>query len=219
MAAERAHRAGGGDAGTGEEGDAPPVFSGAVAALRTALLRPEVALAPLPAPRRLAPYAHALEATVHDGEEELADGRFVLLHDPQGQEPWQGTFRVVTLGRTTLEPELANDPLLPEVTWSWLTGALEAHGCPHSMPSGTVTRSGSHFFGALADRPPESELEIRASWTPFAAERSGEGAPDAAGHLAAWCDLLCQCAGLPPEQQAGGGAVVPLPQRRGPQLR
>ncbi|HET6636502.1 MAG TPA: DUF3000 domain-containing protein [Streptomyces sp.] len=219
MAAERTHRAGGGDAGTDKGDDAPRVFREAVAALGAALLRPEVALAPLPSPRRLAPFAHALEATVHDGEEELADGRFVLLHDPQGQEPWQSTFRVVTLGRTTLEPELANDPLLPEVTWSWLTGALEAHGVAHSRPSGTVTRSGSHYFGGLAERQPESELEIRASWTPFAAERADEEAPDSAGHLAAWCDLLCQCAGLPPEQQSGGGAVVPLPQRRGPQPR
>jgi DUF3000 family protein len=217
MASERTHRAGGGDAGTGAEDEAPPVFREAVAALGAALLRPQVALAPLPAPRRLAPYAHALEATVHDGEDELADGRFVLLHDPEGQEPWQGTFRVVTLGRTTLEPELANDPLLPEVTWSWLTGALQTHGAAHSRTSGTVTRSGSHYFGALAERQPESELEIRASWTPFAAERTSEGTPDAAGHLTAWCDLLCQCAGLPPEQHAGGGAVVPLPQRRGPQ--
>jgi hypothetical protein len=218
MAAERAHTAGGGGDGSGGE-DVPLVFREAVAALGTLRLRPQVALTPLPSPRRLAPFAHALEATVHEGEEELADGRFVLLHDPYGQEAWQGTFRVVTLGRTTLEPELANDPLLPEVTWSWLTGALEARGTDHSRPSGTVTRSGSHFFGALAERQPESELEIRASWTPCAAERAEEGAPDAAAHLAAWCDLLCQCAGLPPEQSHGGGAVVPLPQRRGRQPR
>ncbi|MBI0300033.1 DUF3000 domain-containing protein, partial [Streptomyces sp. PRKS01-29] len=44
------------------------------------------------------------------------------------------------------------------------------------------------------------------------------GVPDTAGHLAAWCDLLCQIAGLPPAGAAEAG-VVSLPQRRGPQAR
>lgn len=197
-----------------EEDDAPLAFRQAVAALDVVPHRPEVRFGALPAPKRLAPFAHALEATVEDEGEELADGRFVLLHDPDGQEPWQGTFRVVTLGRTELDPEMAADPLLPEVTWTWLTGALEAHGLEHTAPSGTVTRSGSYFFGGLSGRAAQAELEIRASWTPSAAGRT-DGVPDAAGHLAAWCETLCQCAGLPP----GGGAdapVVSLPQRRGP---
>jgi len=198
--------------------------------------RPEVRLRQLPAPQRLAPFSYALEATVTsllragqesaDEPEELADGRFVLLHDPAGQDSWQGTFRVVTLARTELEPEMAADPLLPEVSWSWLTGALESRSAGYSEPSGTVTRSGSSFFGGLADRPQRTELEIRASWTPHTAAGAAKGAsggaadataaPNLASHLAAWTELLCQCAGLPPES-GDGGAVVPLPQRRGPQ--
>ncbi|MGW7514916.1 DUF3000 domain-containing protein [Streptomyces sp. NPDC054796] len=224
---------GGGTEGAGGD-DVPLPFRQAVAALNSARPRPEVQLSQLPAPKRLAPYAYALEAAVtaagaEADAEELADGRFVLLHDPAGQDPWQGTFRVVTLIRAELEPEMATDPVLPEVTWSWLTGALEAREAPYTEPSGTVTRSGSYFFGGLSSREPQSELEIRASWTPRATGQAGptgqcgpkgQGAvPDVAAHLSAWCELLCQVAGLPPENGDGDSAVqvVQLPQRRGPQ--
>ncbi|MFG2606188.1 DUF3000 domain-containing protein [Streptomyces sp. NPDC048514] len=196
-------------------GGLPPVFRAAVDALRTARVRSQVEVEPTPAPQRLAPYAHALEAVVVDGEQELADGRLVLLHDPAGHEAWQGTFRLVTLVRAELEPEMAADPLLPEVCWSWLTGALQARGLGYGEPSGTITRAASHYFGGLAERPAASQIEIRASWTP----REGRGGvPDTGGHLAAWCDLLAQVGGLPP---AGPGdtSVVTLPQRRGPQSR
>ncbi|NBM20831.1 DUF3000 domain-containing protein [Streptomyces sp. GC420] len=197
-------------------GDSAPLpFRKAVEALRTARLRPEVEIEATRPPQRLAPHTFALEAVVLDGEEELADGRLVLLHDPAGHEAWQGSFRLVTLVRAELEPEIATDPLLPEVSWSWLTGALEARGLAFEEASGTVTRAGSHYFGGLADRVPTTQIEIRASWTP----REGlGGVPDTAGHLAAWCDLLCQIGGLPPVGAADAGVVsLPLPQRRGPQ--
>ncbi|MFF2652186.1 DUF3000 domain-containing protein [Streptomyces sp. NPDC058045] len=197
-----------------ESADAvPPPFRSAVEALGAARLRPQVEIEPVPPPRRLAPYAHALEASVVEGEDELADGRLVLLHDPAGHEGWHGTFRLVTLVRAELEPEMAADPLLPEVCWSWLTGALGARGLSYGEPSGTVTRAASHYFGGLSQRPAASQIEIRASWSP----REGAlGVPDAAAHLAGWCDLLCQVAGLPPTGPADG-SVVTLPQRRGPQ--
>ncbi|MFF8290145.1 DUF3000 domain-containing protein [Streptomyces sp. NPDC016309] len=196
----------------------PPAFRQAVDALRGARLRPEIEVDPSRPPQRLAPYAYALEAAVVDGDEDLADGRLVLLHDPAGHEAWQGTFRLVTLVRAELEPEMAADPLLPEVSWSWLTGALEARGLSYEEASGTVTRAGSHYFGGLAERRPATQIEIRASWTP----REGRGGvPDTGAHLAAWCDLLCQIGGLPPSVPTpldpGTAAVVSLPQRRGPQ--
>ncbi|MFI5754821.1 DUF3000 domain-containing protein [Streptomyces sp. NPDC051569] len=206
------------------EGDSvPPAFRQAVEALRTARLRPGIEIDPTPPPKRLAPHAYALEAAVVEGEDDLADGRLVLLHDPAGHDTWQGTFRLVTLVRAELEPEMAADPLLPEVCWSWLTGALEARGLSYGEASGTVTRAGSHYFGGLAERGPTTQIEIRASWTP----REGRGGvPDSAAHLAAWCDLLCQIAGLPPAAPGAvpgagdsgtGAGVVSLPQRRGPQ--
>ncbi|MEV0847302.1 DUF3000 domain-containing protein [Streptomyces sp. NPDC049954] len=207
----------GGAAGTPGAGaggdDTPPAFTAAVEALRAARPRPEIEIEPTRAPQRLAPFAHAVEAAVVDGEEDLADGRLVLLHDPAGHEAWKGTFRLVTLVRAELEPEMAADPLLPEVCWSWLTGAFQARGLAYGEASGTVTRAGSHYFGGMRERPPASQIEIRASWTP---REGANGVPDTAAHLAAWCDLLSQIAGLPPATAPGEAAVVSLPQRRGP---
>jgi hypothetical protein len=198
------------------EADATPLpFRAAVDALSAARLRPQIEVEPTPPPKRLAPYSYALEAAVVDGDQDLADGRLVLLHDPAGHDAWQGTFRLVTLVRAELEPEMAADPLLPEVCWSWLTGALQTRGLTYGEPSGTVTRSSSHYFGGLSARPAASQIEIRASWTP----REGVGGvPDTAAHLASWCDLLAQVAGLPPAVP-GDASVVTLPQRRGPQSR
>jgi hypothetical protein len=199
-------------------GDSAPLpFRQAVEALHVTRLRPEVEIERTRAPQRLAPFTYALEAVVAVDEEELADGRLVLLHDPAGHDAWQGTFRLVTLVRAELEPEIAADPLLPEVSWSWLTGALQTRGLAFAEASGTITRVGSHHFGGLAEREPTTQIEIRASWTP----REGlGGVPDTAGHLAAWCDLLCQIGGLPPAGPADPGVVpLPLPQRRGPRPR
>ncbi|MFI6435638.1 DUF3000 domain-containing protein [Streptomyces sp. NPDC050759] len=196
-------------------GAAPPAFQAAVQALRGSRLRPQIEVEATRAPQRLAPHAYALEATVVDGDQDLADGRLVLLHDPDGHDAWRGTFRLVTLVRAELEAEMAADPLLPEVCWSWLTGALSARGLSYGEPSGTVTRASSHYFGGLAERPATSQIEIRASWTP----REGlGGVPDTAGHLASWCDLLAQVAGLPPAGP-GDASIVTLPQRRDPQAR
>ncbi|OIJ91426.1 DUF3000 domain-containing protein [Streptomyces colonosanans] len=194
---------------------APLPFRAAVEALRTTRLRPEIEIEPVRPPQRLAPHAYALEAAVVQDGEDLADGRLVLLHDPAGHGAWQGAFRLVTLVRAELEPEMAADPLLPDVCWSWLTGAFQSRGLPYGEPSGTVTRASSHYFGGLAARPAVSQIEIRASWTP----REGlGGVPDTASHLASWCDLLSQVAGLPPGGP-GDTSVVTLPQRRGPRPR
>ncbi len=194
---------------------APLPFRAAVDALRAARLRPRIEIEPTKPPRRLAPFAYALEAAVVDGDEDLADGRLILLHDPAGHDAWQGSFRLVTLVRAELEPEMAADPLLPEVCWSWLTDALQSRGLTYGEPTGTVTRAGSHYFGGLSERPPASQIEIRASWTP----REGlGGVPDTAAHLTSWCDLLAQLAGLPPAAP-GDASIVNLPQRRGPQTR
>ncbi|MCY0920476.1 DUF3000 domain-containing protein [Streptomyces sp. H27-G5] len=197
-----------------KESSVPLPFRRAVDGLKKARLRQGIEIDPTKPPQRLAPYAYALEAAVVDGEDDLADGRLILLHDPSGHDAWQGTFRMVTLVRAELEPEMAADPLLPEVCWSWLTGALEARGLTYGEPSGTVTMASSHYFGGLSERRPATQIEIRASWTP----REGVGGvPDTSAHLSAWCELLCQIAGLPPVGPTDTvTGVVSLPQRRGP---
>jgi hypothetical protein len=196
------------------EGDEPPeVFRVAVETLRAGAqrcARPELSLEETPAPQRLAPYAAALSADVTSpGGAEMATGRLVLLHDPAGHETWEGTLRLVTYLRAGLEPDLAGDPLLPGVGWTWLLESLEAAGASHRAASGTVTRIASESFGKLADRPATADIEIRASWTPTE--------PDLRPHLTAWCQLLGAAAGLPPlpPLPPGIAALPHAPRTRG----
>jgi hypothetical protein len=185
---------------------APEEFRRAVDALATAVWRPELAVEDIPAPQRIAPWSAAITADVLVGDDEIGNGRLVLLHDPAGNDAWQGTFRCVTFARADVDPEMVTDPLLASVGWSWLLDALEAHGATYTAPSGTVTSVASESFGGMADHDPRAEVEVRASWTPVLTD--GEGL---AAHLAAWAELLCTTAGLPP-LPAG---VVMMPPRRG----
>lgn len=181
-------------------------FAAALDDLRAAVLRSEVKVTEVPAPSRIAPYAVALTAdvlqTAHD-EEALATGRFVLLHDPSEPEPWGGAWRAVTYARAELEPEMATDPVLGDVGWSWLIDALDAHEVEYVAEAGTVTRVVSESYAGLADRPASVEMEIRASWTPMNAKDLGR-------HLQAWADVLCAIGGLPPLPEG----VIALPGRR-----
>ena len=179
--------------------DAPPEFRAVLDALGARRLRPEVTLREVPAPRRIAPWSVALTGEVEadrSDDPDLASGRFIVLHDPAGQEAWQGSFRVVTMVRATLEPEMAAEDMLAEVAWTWLEDALHDAGAAVRAEGGTVTRVLSQSFGALAGKHNDVELEMRASWTPVPAE--GAGAADLGDHLAAWSQLLCTAAGLPP---------------------
>ncbi|HYO40403.1 MAG TPA: DUF3000 domain-containing protein [Nocardioidaceae bacterium] len=187
---------------------APAEFQLAVSQLRAARLRPEVFCEEMPAPQRIAPFASALSADVTVDGEDVSTGRIVLLHDPAGNDAWAGTFRCVAYARAEIDPEMANDPVLAEVGWSWLGEALAAHGARYVAPSGTVTKVSSESFGGMADEEASAQLEIRASWTPVG---DASGMLDLAPHVEAWGELLCTASGLPPVPEG----VAPLPSRRG----
>lgn len=182
--------------------DLPAVFRRAVAGLSGVALRPELVISELPAPQRLAPHAVALHASVVRAGDELADGRLVVLHDPAGQDVWEGTTRCVAYVQAALDLEIASDPLLPGVGWAWLLEALDGAGAAHAAAGGTVTRTTSERFGALIEHPTVAEVEIRASWSPVG--------DDLAPHLVAFGELLCTAAGLPPTPPG----VVPMPANR-----
>src|SRR5580692_7589697 len=102
---------------------AEATFAEAAAAFlagRDAQVGPGFSFEDVPAPKRLAPYASAIAATVERDGADVAWGRLVLLYDPDGQEGWDGAFRLVAYIRADVEPEIAADPLLGEVGWSWL---------------------------------------------------------------------------------------------------
>jgi hypothetical protein len=185
-----------------EPAPTPAEFTRAVQQLRSAKFRPEVLAEEMPAPQRIAPFASALSADVTVEGEDVGTGRIVVLHDPAGNDTWEGTFRCVAYARADIDPELVTDPLLAEVGWSWLIEALDAHGAPYLAPSGTVTCVSSESFGGMSAEPGTAQIEIRASWTP-----QGELTP----HVEAWGELLCTAAGLPPVPEG----VATMPSRRG----
>jgi hypothetical protein len=189
----------------------PPEFTDAVRAMGEARLRPEVLAEPMPAPQRIAPYAAALSADVTVDGHDLSTGRIILLHDPAGNDAWDGTFRCVAYVRAEIELEMITDPALAEVGWSWLTEALAAHGASYAASSGTVTRVATDSFGAMSEDSGTAQIEIRASWTPQVVEERLEIAP----HVEAWGELLCTAAGLPPVPEG----VTAMPNRRGASRR
>jgi hypothetical protein len=134
--------------------------------------------------------------------DELASGRFVLLYDPSEPDAWNGLWRAVTFARAVFDPELANDPMLGAVGWSWLKEALQNREATYVADAGTVTRVVSESFAGLAERGATVEMEIRASWTPTG--------PNVGAHLQAWADLLCTVGGLPPLPEG----VTALPRAR-----
>lgn len=166
--------------------------------LRTFTPRAEVALIEVPAPQKLATFAFAFSADVSNGligeeENEVANGRFVLLHEPGGQATWDGEFRCVTFVSADVDAVMQEDPLLPEVGWSWFLESLESNDCAFNAPSGTVTRVSSASFGKLSPRSDDAEIEIRASWTPIITEPH-----ELMKHIQSWCNLISEVAGLPP---------------------
>jgi hypothetical protein len=185
----------------------PPEFQEAVRAMGDARMRPEVLCEPMPAPQRIAPYAAALSADVSVDGEDVSTGRIILLHDPAGNDSWDGTFRCVAYARAEIDLEMITDPALADVGWSWLAEALAAHGATYTAASGTVTRVATDSFGSMSEDSGSAQIEIRASWTP----QPVDGRIEITSHVEAWGELLCTAAGLPPVPEG----VTAMPSRRG----
>ncbi|MGH3204509.1 MAG: DUF3000 family protein [Streptosporangiaceae bacterium] len=189
----------------GAASPAEATFAEAAAAFlagRDAQAGPGFSFEDVPAPKRLAPFASAIAAAVERDGADVAWGRLVLLYDPDGQEGWDGVFRLVAYIRADVEPEIAADPLLGEVGWSWLSEALDAHVPGYAVPSGTVTRVITEGFGAKRDELPLTGFELRASWSPTGpgnrAHDNDLDSLDLSAHISAWCDCLSAAAGLEP---------------------
>ena len=172
----------------------PAAFAAASAAVRGALSRDDLAVSEIPAPGGLAPHALALAGDVVGAsgraDAELGTGRFVLLYDESAPEAWGGVFRVVCFAQAPLETEIALDPFVADVAWSWLVDSLDARGASYDQASGTATKILSTGYGELASHGDGAQLELRASWSPTTT--------DLAPHIEAWSELICTLAGLPP---------------------
>jgi hypothetical protein len=176
----------------------PAEFANLVQQLESATLRSDLRVRSIASPNGIAPHSVAFAAEVlpveDDGTSAHGAGRFILLFDPEGQEGWGGTRRIVCFAQAPLEGEISTDPLLTDVTWSWLTDALAAHDADYTHASGTATRVLAKGFGELAGEQDSAHIELRASWTATGSS--------IAGHLHAWGELLAMLAGLPPQDGA-----------------
>ena len=173
---------------TPDESDLPPTFHEVLDSIRRTDVRGDVVLVEVPAPTRVAPHSVALDGEIVVEGEAAASGRFIVLYDPDGQEAWDGTIRVVALVKAEVEPEVGSDDLWGQVAWSWVEEALAK--APHRSIGGTVTRIVNECFGDLAERGRAVAVEMRVSWTALDADLSS--------HLHAWAQLLASCAGVPP---------------------
>ncbi len=173
----------------------PQDFLIAVDSLKGHDFRSELHVSQVPPPKAIAPWSVALLAEINDStdlapEAYRGQARFVLLCDPDGQPAWDGTMRIVAHAKAPIDSAMADDPLLGEAAWSWLTESLSGHAAGWRNLTGTVTRVYNESFGGdvLADR--HTDVELRASWTP--------DAPDLWEHLEAWADFAAAIAGLEP---------------------
>ena len=181
--------------------DAGTIFDAAVAELRDIAFRADITIREIPTPQGLAPHALALAADVRpddDGESAYGTGRFVLLHDPEEPGAWGGAWRIVLFAQAPLETEIGTDPLLADVTWSWLVDALDSREAIYHSASGTSTKTLSKGFGTLAAEGDGAQIELRASWSPEGSLTS---------HMDAWGELVCMLAGLPPGSENIAGRL------------
>ena len=180
--------------------EAGSLFDSAIAELRETAFRGDIVVHEIATPQGLAPFAMALAADVRPddhGESVYGTGRFVLLHDPDEPGAWGGAWRIIIFAQAPLETEIGTDPLLADVTWSWLVDALDSREAVYHSPSGTSTKTLSKGFGGLAVEGDGAQIELRASWTP-----DGPFRP----HVEAWAELVGMLAGLPPGSE--GIAVI-----------
>ncbi|HIW92027.1 MAG TPA: DUF3000 domain-containing protein [Candidatus Corynebacterium avicola] len=167
-------------------------------------------------PRKLAPYSHAVglevdrlltgdprddggEAAVPENVPTDADGdafgRLILLHDP-GTDEGPTIMKLVAYIQADLDSSVAQDPMLPDVAWEWLTEELDQLGASGPEAAfadlgGTVTATASSRFGDIAGPASAYQVELRASWTATGTDLSG--------HVSAFAHVLANVAGLPPE--------------------
>lgn len=170
---------------------AAPEFAAAVLSLKQASLRSELELQQLAAPQDIATHALAFSAELKSDQVsgQLGTGRFVVFWSPEPQENWASNFRVVCFARSPLESDIGADADGVDVTWDWLTSALNNSGAEHSALAGTTTRIISTGHGLMGMQDQHSEIEIRASWSPLGT--------DLKRHIEAWQNLVCVMSGFP----------------------
>lgn len=179
--------------GTDSTGAIPDLFARAIASAEEAEFRTELEVSTIRSPEGIAPFSKAWSATVTPQARDEGDqgtSRLVLLYDPSTPDAWSGAWRIVCFAKAPLDQQMSEDPLLPDVAWSWLTDALTSHGARFDRAAGTASTITSTGLGEMASEVKGAEIELRASWSPLT--------EDIRDHLEAWAEFVCMLAGFPP---------------------
>ena len=184
-----------------EIADLPAEYQAAVFSIRQATNRVELEIEELDAPQDIATHAIAFAAKVASETSEvpgnLGTGRFVLFWSPKPQENWTTNFRIVCFARSPLEADIGAEDQSSDITWTWLTDALNIAGAEHSAIAGTTTRIISSGHGLMENDNRHAEIEMRASWSPHGT--------NIAKHFEAWQNVVCMMSGF--ELTPGVGEV------------
>lgn len=172
-----------------------PEFKAALESIRECKLSKKLKFEEIPGPAKMAPYTAAIaaETVAQDlGGRPMGTGRLVILYDPEQPAGWPTPWRCVALVSADTDPELAEDPCIGQVAWSWLSEALEDNRCQYAGLLGSVTTEMTATFGGLKLSSSLAHLQIQASWSPYS--------EDMGPHLLAWSDTLLLAAGDDPNE-------------------
>lgn len=146
--------------------DVPEDFISALMSIKSCPIPQWLHVKEIPLKPTIAPYCAGITAHTTPADDEYADGKFILLFDPNTQEGWDGTFRIITMFSTILTKDLLEEHLITQVAWSWLGEALESTNAKYCNLTGTVTKHNTDAFGGLVLKDQQGKIQIRASWSP-----------------------------------------------------
>lgn len=182
---------------------APGEFLSALSELRSVATPPNLTLEEIQAPYSVAPYAASLSGEVlrknrqENIDDILAHGNFTVFYSPVIIPEWESKFRVVTIVRADIDPEMGVDPLINDVSRAWLNESLVLAQAQFDCLRGTVTQVMSQSFDGNSSHDQESQLEIRCSWSPLPRMSHGQVDWELGLHLESWINLLFATSGSP----------------------
>ena len=166
--------------------DVPADFVSALLSIKSCPIPKWLHVKEIPLKPTIAPFCAGITAHTTPTDEEHAEGKFILLFDPNTQEGWNGTFRIITMFSTNLTTDLLEEHLITQVAWSWLGESLESANAKYCNLTGSVTKHHTDAFGGLVLQDQQGKIQIRASWSPvFDTENI-----DLAQHFKAFCNML-----------------------------
>ncbi|MBT1176877.1 DUF3000 family protein [Bifidobacterium callimiconis] len=150
----------------------------AVESVRAMRQRPDIRYCEIPVPSTLADYGIGVQLDFGVGPSVLAHGWIMILYAQWPRSEWGSQWRCVAYASMRI-PGDDHNSLTPSLMWDWLERSVT--GAREETLGGTVSLNRNTSFGILSDsaeEPPQSDCEIRVSWTPVEEQDGGLNAGD-----------------------------------------